>query len=84
MFECLPDTLLLANLHACGFNIYALRLIQSYLSKRKQQIKISLLGHGKKFMKLVSRKAQSLVLYFSTYSYMTCFYDDFIQILPVT
>ena len=40
-FDCLSHDLLLAKLNAHGFNLPALRLIQSYLSKRKQRTKIN-------------------------------------------
>ena len=35
-FDCLSNELLLPKLHAYGFSISALRLIYSYLTKRKQ------------------------------------------------
>ena len=40
-FECLPHDLLLAKLNAYGFSLPALRLVQSYLSNRKQRTKIN-------------------------------------------
>ena len=40
-FDCLHHDLLLAKLNAYGFNLPALRLVQSYLSNRKQRIKIN-------------------------------------------
>ena len=39
-FDCLSYELLLAKLHAYGVSISALRLIQSYLTNRKQITKI--------------------------------------------
>ena len=39
--DCLSHDLLLAKLNTYGFNLPALRLIQSYLSKRKQRTKIN-------------------------------------------
>ena len=39
--DCLSHELLLAKLHAYGFSISALRLIYSYLAKRKQRTKIN-------------------------------------------
>ena len=35
-FDCLSHDLLLANLNAYGFSLPALRLMQSYLSNKKQ------------------------------------------------
>ena len=44
-FDCL-----IAKLHAYGFDLLELKLIQSYLSKRKQRTKINAtITHGKKF-----------------------------------
>ena len=40
-FDCLPHDLLLANLNAYGFSLLTLRLVQSYLSNRKQRTKIN-------------------------------------------
>ena len=40
-FDCLPHDLLLAKLNACRFSLPALRLVQRYLSNRKQRTKIN-------------------------------------------
>ena len=40
-FDCFPHNLLLAKLNAYGFSLPALRLVQSYLSNRKQRTKIN-------------------------------------------
>ena len=40
-FDCLSHELLLAKLHAYGFDTTALRLIHSYLSNRKQRTKVN-------------------------------------------
>ena len=40
-FDCLSHKLLIAKLHAYGFNLPTLKLIQSYLSNRKQRTKIN-------------------------------------------
>ena len=41
VFDCLSHKLLIAKLHAYGFDLPALKLIQSYLSNRKQRTKIT-------------------------------------------
>ena len=38
-FDCLPHDLTLAKLHAFGFSIESLKLINSYLTGRKQRVK---------------------------------------------
>ena len=40
-FDCLSHELLIAKLHPYGFDIPALKFIQSYLSNRKQRTKIN-------------------------------------------
>ena len=41
-FDCLSHDLLLAKVNAYRFSLPALRLVQSYLSNRKQRVKINL------------------------------------------
>ena len=41
-FDYLPHDFLLAKLYAYGFSIYALKLIHSYLTNRKQRVNINL------------------------------------------
>ena len=40
-FDCPPHELLIAKLDAYGFNKTSLKLIHSYLSNRKQRVKIN-------------------------------------------
>ena len=42
LFDCLSHELLLAKRHAYGFSVAALRLIQSYLTNRRQRTKINM------------------------------------------
>ena len=40
-FDCIPDDLLIAKLHAYGLDFDAVTFISSYLKHRKQSVKIS-------------------------------------------
>ena len=40
-FDCLSHELIIAKLNAYGFNLASLKLVQSYLSKRRQRTKIN-------------------------------------------
>ena len=40
-FDCVNNELIIAKLHAYGLSYSALKLIQSYLSKRKQKVRIN-------------------------------------------
>ena len=40
-FDCLPHDLIVAKLHACGFLIESLKLINSDLTERNQRVKIN-------------------------------------------
>ena len=40
-FDCLPHDLIVAKLEAYGFNYLALKLIHSYLSDRKQRVRVN-------------------------------------------
>ena len=39
-YDCLPYDLLVANLHAYGCSLSSLKMIYSYLTSRKQRVKI--------------------------------------------
>ena len=39
-YDCLPHDLLIAKLEAYGFGLDSLKLIHSYLTERKQRVKI--------------------------------------------
>ena len=40
-FDCIPHDLIIVKLESYGFHIDALKLIQNYLSNRKQRVKIN-------------------------------------------
>ena len=40
-FDCLSHELIIAKLNAYGYNLAALKVVQSYLSKRRQRTKIN-------------------------------------------
>ena len=40
-FDCLPHELLIAKCHAYGVDILSLKLLYSYLTKRKQRVKLN-------------------------------------------
>ena len=40
-FDCIPHDLIIAKLHAYGFDENALVLVYSYLKKRKQSVRIN-------------------------------------------
>ena len=51
-FDCLPHYILLYKLLAYGLSSRALQMMASYLSNRKQRIKIgNILAHGQAFVK---------------------------------
>ena len=41
-FDCFPHDLIIAKLNAYGFGLSAIRLMQSYLSNKKQRTKINI------------------------------------------
>ena len=41
VFDCIPQELLIATLHAYGLNADALAIVYSYLKGRKQSVKIN-------------------------------------------
>ena len=40
-FDCLPHELLMAKLHAYGMDVPSLKLLHSFLTKRKQRVKLN-------------------------------------------
>ena len=49
-FDCIPHDLLIAKLHAYGFNKKALTFLYSYLKRKKQSIKIN---HTESFIQIL-------------------------------
>ena len=43
IFDCLSHDLIIAKLHACGFDRYSLKLMHSYLSEIYQRVKMNIL-----------------------------------------
>ena len=59
-YDCLPHDLIIAKLAAYGFSKKSLRLIYSYLSKRKQRVKI--FSSLSEFMEVVFGVPQGSIL----------------------
>ena len=59
-FDCIPHVLLVAKLHAYGFDENALVLIYSYLKRRKQSVRIN--NTYSSFQTLLSGVPQGSVL----------------------
>ena len=60
VFDCIPHDLLIAKLHAYGFNKKALTFLYSYLKRRKQSVKIN--GTESFFQILLSGVTQGSIL----------------------
>ena len=58
--DCIPHDLLIAKLHAYGFNKKALTFLYSYLKRRKQSVKIN--GRESFFQILLSGVPQGSIL----------------------
>ena len=67
-FDCLPHDLILAKLHAYGFDEMSLKLMHNYLSGRQQRTKIENTYSSRKDI-----KALFLDLYSLTSFYSICF-----------
>jgi hypothetical protein len=63
-FDCLPHDILLSKLPAYGLTENSIKLLYSYLSDRKQQIKLVILSAGGKKFKKVFPRDQYLDLTF--------------------
>ena len=72
-FDCLSHELLIAKLDTYGFDKNALKLVYSYLSNRKQRVKIN--DKYRSCSEILFGVPQGSILgpLFSTFSYVTCF-----------
>ena len=69
--DCILHDLIIAKLETYGFHIDALKLIQDYLSNRKQRVKVMMhIAHRRIYFMLFNRDPYS-VLYYSIYIYVT-------------
>ena len=59
-FDCVPHDLLIAKMHAYGFDIDTLMLFFTYLKNRKQGVKVNNTIHS--FMTMVSGVPQGSIL----------------------
>ena len=66
-FDCLHHGLLIAKLEACGFDIKSVKLIQRYLSNRKQRVKVGNAYSSWKGIFMEFHRDQSLVRLFSIF-----------------
>ena len=72
-FDCLPQNILLCKLSSCCLTENATKLIESYLSERKQQIKIGNVVSGWAEIKKGVPQGSILGLFFLMFSLMICF-----------
>ena len=68
-FDCLPHDLIIAKLHAYGFDKASLRLMHSYLTDRYQRVKIN---NSYSLWSLKVLKVQFWVPYYLIYFYVIC------------
>ena len=73
-FDCLPHDLIVAKLHAYGFSIDSLKLINSYLTERKQRVKIN--DQFSSWLDIVVGVPQGSILdrFCLMYFYVICFF----------
>ena len=75
-FDCLHNELLIAKLEACGFDIKSVKLIQQYLSNRKQRVKVGNAYSSWKGILMEFHRDQSLVRLFSIFFFGTYFFSS--------
>ena len=59
-FDCIPNDLLIAKLHAFGFSLKTVTFIYSYLKRRKQKVKVNIVLSD--FLTLLSGVLQGSIL----------------------
>ena len=69
-YDCIPHDLLIAKLEAYGLHIKSLRLMYSYLTNRKQRVKVGSSKSSHSDVKICVPKALFLGHCYSTSSYM--------------
>ena len=83
-FDCLPHELIIAKLYAYLIDMPSLKLIKSYLSKKRQRIKINV--HNSWFETLSGYlRAPFLVHFYSKYLYVTflCSYPKIVLLITL-
>ena len=76
-FDCLRNELLMAKLDAYGFDIKSVKLIQQYLSNRKQRVKV---GNAYSSWKEIFENFFKIHILFSGNGNISCYIDDHIII----
>ena len=69
-FDCIYHELLIAKPHAYGFDLPALKLIQSYLSNRKERTKVN--GTYSSWEEILFGEPQGSVLYYLIFFCVIC------------
>ena len=71
-FDCFPHNLLIAKLHACGLDMSCFKLLHSYLTKRRQRVKMN--NTFNSCSKMESHKGLFLAHFYLIYFCVTCFF----------
>ena len=76
-FDCLPHELLIAKLHAYGVDIPSLKLLHSYLTKRKQRVKLN--GTYSSLLEIIFGVQQGSILIPLLFNILLC---DLFKVFP--
>ena len=82
--DCLPHVLIIAKLYVYGVDMHWLKLINSYLSKRRQRIKINDVFTSWSEILFGYLRAPFLIHYYSMYLYVTFSCSDPKMVLLIT